>query len=122
MSNSRMIYAFSFDGAIPGPKFLHKVDHRWHSPICIDWSFDSFDHDFVLVPSNRKKMEALRLLYRRGSHACRVFILGLPGVGSSGTRFRRYLPLSGYIPPTVRNSNPPILSHLPFYSHREQIH
>ncbi len=71
MSNSRIIYAFSCDGAIPGPKFLHKVDHRlgWHSLICIDWSFDSFDHEFVLVPSNRKKMEALRLSYQRGLHA-----------------------------------------------------
>ncbi|KAI0262674.1 APC amino acid permease [Russula aff. rugulosa BPL654] len=36
-SNSRMIYAFSRDGAIPGSKFLHKVDHRWRSPIRAVW-------------------------------------------------------------------------------------
>ena len=32
-SNSRMMYAFSRDGAIPGSKYLHKVDQRWRSPI-----------------------------------------------------------------------------------------
>ncbi|KAI0278741.1 hypothetical protein BGY98DRAFT_916753, partial [Russula aff. rugulosa BPL654] len=39
-SNSRMMYAFSRDSAIPGPKFLHKVGHRWHSPIP-DWSVNT---------------------------------------------------------------------------------
>jgi hypothetical protein len=38
-SNSRMMYAFSRDGAIPGSKFLHKVDHRWRSPIRAGLSF-----------------------------------------------------------------------------------
>ncbi|KAH9995321.1 APC amino acid permease [Russula vinacea] len=53
-SNSRMMYAFSRDGAIPGSKFLHKVDHRWHSPIRTVWL------------------------------ACTLsFILGLPSLGSS---------------------------------------
>ena len=32
-SNSRMMYAFSRDGAIPGSRFFHKVDRRWRSPI-----------------------------------------------------------------------------------------
>jgi amino acid transporter len=32
-SNSRMMYAFSRDGAIPGSSFFHKVDRRWRSPI-----------------------------------------------------------------------------------------
>ncbi|KAA1473239.1 APC amino acid permease [Dentipellis sp. KUC8613] len=34
-SNSRMMYAFSRDGAIPG--FFHKVDKRWKSPIRTVW-------------------------------------------------------------------------------------
>ncbi len=65
-SNSRMIYAFGCDGAIPGPKVLHKVDHRWRSQIRINSSFDTFDNDFVLVPSNWKNLEALRLSYQCG--------------------------------------------------------
>ncbi|KAH9975093.1 APC amino acid permease [Lactifluus volemus] len=36
-SNSRMMYAFSRDGAIPGSKFLNKVDGRWRSPIRTVW-------------------------------------------------------------------------------------
>jgi len=53
-SNSRMMYAFSRDGAIPGSKFLHKVDQRWLSPIRTVW------------------------------FACTMsFILGLPSLGSS---------------------------------------
>ncbi|KAI9452252.1 APC amino acid permease [Russula earlei] len=36
-SNSRMMYAFSRDGAIPGSKFFHKVDRRWHAPIRTVW-------------------------------------------------------------------------------------
>ncbi|KAN0119003.1 APC amino acid permease [Russula decolorans] len=53
-SNSRMMYAFSRDGAIPGSKFLHKVDRRWRSPIRTVWL------------------------------ACALsFILGLPSLGSS---------------------------------------
>ena len=58
-----MIYAFGYDGAIPGPKLLHKVDHRWGSPIRIGSSFDTFNGDFVFVPSNWKNLEALRLSY-----------------------------------------------------------
>ena len=38
-SNSRMMYAFSRDGAIPGSKFLNKVDRRWRSPIRAGSSF-----------------------------------------------------------------------------------
>jgi len=37
MSNSRMMYAFSRDGAIPGSRFFHKVDRRWRSPIRTVW-------------------------------------------------------------------------------------
>jgi len=29
-SNSRMMYAFCRDGAVPGSKFFYKVDKRWH--------------------------------------------------------------------------------------------
>jgi len=36
-SNSRMMYAFSRDGAIPGSRFFHKVDRRWRSPIRTVW-------------------------------------------------------------------------------------
>lgn len=32
-SNSRMMYAFSRDGALPGHKFFHKVDAKRKSPI-----------------------------------------------------------------------------------------
>ena len=32
-SNSRMMYAFSRDGGIPGHKFLAKVSPQWKSPI-----------------------------------------------------------------------------------------
>ena len=32
-SNSRMMYAFSRDGAIPGHRFFHKVDEKTKSPI-----------------------------------------------------------------------------------------
>jgi hypothetical protein len=34
-----MLYAFSRDGAIPGSKFLNKVDHQWRSPIRAGSSF-----------------------------------------------------------------------------------
>ncbi|KAM5545486.1 hypothetical protein V8D89_000524 [Ganoderma adspersum] len=53
-SNSRMMYAFSRDGAIPGHKFFHKVDEKTRSPIRTVWL------------------------------ACTLsFILGLPSLGSS---------------------------------------
>ncbi|KAI0288599.1 APC amino acid permease [Russula brevipes] len=53
-SNSRMMYAFSRDGAIPGSKFLRKVDRRRRSPIRTVWL------------------------------ACTLsFVLGLPSLGSS---------------------------------------
>ncbi|EJF61992.1 APC amino acid permease [Dichomitus squalens LYAD-421 SS1] len=53
-SNSRMMYAFSRDGAIPGHKFFHKVDEKTKSPIRTVWL------------------------------ACTLsFILGLPSLGSS---------------------------------------
>lgn len=53
-SNSRMMYAFSRDGALPGSKFFHKVDIKRKSPIRTVWL------------------------------ACTLsFILGLPSLGSS---------------------------------------
>ncbi|KAF8334150.1 APC amino acid permease [Cantharellus anzutake] len=36
-SNSRMMYAFSRDGALPGSTFWHNVDRRTHSPIRTVW-------------------------------------------------------------------------------------
>ncbi|KAF8321660.1 APC amino acid permease [Clavulina sp. PMI_390] len=36
-SNSRMMYAFSRDGAIPGSKFWHKVDDKYQSPVRTVW-------------------------------------------------------------------------------------
>ena len=32
-SNSRMMYAFARDGAIPGHKLFHKVDEKTKSPV-----------------------------------------------------------------------------------------
>ncbi|KAF9481473.1 APC amino acid permease [Pholiota conissans] len=53
-SNSRMMYAFSRDGGIPGHKFFAKVSPQWKSPIRTVWL------------------------------ACTLsFILGLPSLGSS---------------------------------------
>ncbi|KAI1793751.1 APC amino acid permease [Ganoderma leucocontextum] len=53
-SNSRMMYAFSRDGAIPGHRFFQKVDEKTRSPIRTVWL------------------------------ACTLsFILGLPSLGSS---------------------------------------
>jgi hypothetical protein len=54
-SNSRMMYAFSRDGAIPGSKFLHKVDYRWRSPIRAGLSFHDFTPELGIA-------EALRIL------------------------------------------------------------
>ncbi|KAH7099654.1 APC amino acid permease [Auriculariales sp. MPI-PUGE-AT-0066] len=36
-SNSRMMYAFSRDGALPGSKFFHRVDEKRKSPIRTVW-------------------------------------------------------------------------------------
>jgi amino acid transporter len=36
-SNSRMMYAFARDGAIPGHRFFHKVDVKRKSPIRTVW-------------------------------------------------------------------------------------
>lgn len=36
-SNSRMMYAFSRDGALPGSKFFHRVDEKYRSPIRTVW-------------------------------------------------------------------------------------
>jgi amino acid permease (GABA permease) len=36
-ANSRMIYAFSRDGALPGSKFWHKVNHRTRTPTNAIW-------------------------------------------------------------------------------------
>ncbi|KAI9358723.1 amino acid/polyamine transporter I [Pilaira anomala] len=36
-SNSRMIYAFSRDGAMPGSKYWHKIDHKRQAPINAVW-------------------------------------------------------------------------------------
>ena len=32
-SNSRMMYAFARDNAIPGARFFHKVDQKTQSPV-----------------------------------------------------------------------------------------
>lgn len=53
-SNSRMMYAFSRDGALPGSKFFHKVNERTKTPVRTVW--------LAVVLS---------------------FILGLPSLGSS---------------------------------------
>jgi amino acid transporter len=36
-ANSRMIYAFSRDGALPGSKFWHQVNHRTRTPTNAIW-------------------------------------------------------------------------------------
>jgi len=36
-SNSRMMYAFSRDGALPGHRFFHKVDQKRKSPVRTVW-------------------------------------------------------------------------------------
>jgi amino acid permease (GABA permease) len=36
-ANSRMIYAFSRDGALPGSKFWHKINHRTRTPTNAIW-------------------------------------------------------------------------------------
>ena len=36
-ANSRMIYAFSRDGALPGSSFWHKVNHRTRTPTNAIW-------------------------------------------------------------------------------------
>ena len=36
-ANSRMIYAFSRDGALPGSAFWHKVNHRTRTPTNAIW-------------------------------------------------------------------------------------
>ncbi|KAI8050550.1 APC amino acid permease [Syncephalis plumigaleata] len=36
-SNSRTIYAFSRDKAVPGYQWWHKIDERWHSPAYAVW-------------------------------------------------------------------------------------
>jgi amino acid transporter len=72
-----MVYAFSRDGAIPASKFLHKVDHRWRSPIRAGLSFSRFQSGIA---------EALRILVFLMPVwlVCALsFILGLPSFGSS---------------------------------------
>lgn len=36
-SNSRMIYAFSRDGALPGSKHLHKIHGTFKTPVVAVW-------------------------------------------------------------------------------------
>src|SRR5207237_1586000 len=36
-ANSRMIYAFSRDGALPGSAFWHKINHRTRTPTNSIW-------------------------------------------------------------------------------------
>ncbi|KAI0263329.1 hypothetical protein BGY98DRAFT_1046683 [Russula aff. rugulosa BPL654] len=45
-SKPRMTYTSSHDGAVPGSRFLHKVDHRWRSP--------PFHFDFALPNGSAK--------------------------------------------------------------------
>jgi hypothetical protein len=55
-SNSRMMYAFSRDGAIPGSTFFHKVDRRWRSPIRTGPSLSVRPtHSFTLDWKNKKR-------------------------------------------------------------------
>ena len=73
-----MMYAFSRDGAIPGSKFLHKVDKRWRSPIRTGslrpFLFASYDGP------NRETDDPRLSVWL----ACALsFILGLPSLGSS---------------------------------------
>ena len=83
-SNSRMMYAFSRDGAIPGSKFLHKVDHLWRSPIRAGSSFH------ILTPES-EIAEAPDNSRLPSSYYCAVvwlvcalsFILGLPSFSIS---------------------------------------
>ncbi|MDE1907082.1 MAG: amino acid permease, partial [Rhodospirillales bacterium] len=37
-STSRMVYAFSRDGGLPGSKFLKQVDHKHRSPVYAIWA------------------------------------------------------------------------------------
>jgi hypothetical protein len=73
-----MMYAFSRDGAIPGSKFLHKVDRRWRSPIRTG---SSFHRDLLSrIGCAEDFLFAFVLVWL----ACTLsFILGLPSLGSS---------------------------------------
>jgi Amino acid permease len=75
-----MMYAFSRDGAIPGSKFLHKVDHRWRSPIRAGSSF----HDFTPESGIAEALRIFVLFFIPVWLVCALsFILGLPSFGSS---------------------------------------
>jgi hypothetical protein len=72
------MYGFSRDGAIPGFKFLHKVDHRWRSQTRTG---SSFHRDFALPNRERWGLLFAFVLVRL---ACALrFVLGLPSLGSS---------------------------------------
>ncbi|KAJ1566443.1 hypothetical protein HK405_009787 [Cladochytrium tenue] len=49
IGNSRMIYAFSRDGAMPLSKFLHKIDHRFDLPINALWFSVAIDCILILI-------------------------------------------------------------------------
>lgn len=53
-SNSRMMYAFSRDGAIPGSKFWHKVDEHYKSPIRTG-TLDESDITGIAVLTSRQQ-------------------------------------------------------------------
>ena len=73
-----MMYAFSRDGAIPGSKFLHRVDRRWRSPIRTGSSSHRY---FARRIGNAEDILFSFVLVWL---ACTLsFILGLPSLGSS---------------------------------------
>jgi hypothetical protein len=74
------MYTFGRDGTIPGPDFMHNVDHRWRSPICAG-SF--FYRDFAFL--NRKRRLLVCFCFCTtvaGSHTHRVPSCLGPSVGS----------------------------------------
>jgi hypothetical protein len=73
-----MMYAFSRDGAIPGSKFLHKVDQWWRFPIRTGSTF-SFWLLYGDLSQETDDPCSLSVWL-----ACALsFILGLPSLGSS---------------------------------------
>jgi hypothetical protein len=72
------MYAFSRDGAIPGSKFLHNVEHRWRSHIRTG---SSFHRDLTLPNRKRRGLLFAFVLVR---FACTLSsILGFRSLGSS---------------------------------------
>ena len=71
------MYAFSRDDSIPGSEFLHKVDHRWRSPIRPSIvRIGSVNKDFLFAFVTVRTSLA-------GMYSTLSFILGLPSISSS---------------------------------------